>query len=597
MVLVLAGLAGTACGAGAAGKAVRPDDPTAASALGDKDTTAGSAACTKVASHAEPLVVDWKTNEQLDLALALKSGVAMVAYDCSGIRLLKSCSAKGRYGFASVSSVLEESVKLEDADSARASLPLGGVKLGGSLDRSSSIDIALAYVGKKAVLDDQIARADITGDDCAQATHYVRAATVGAFVMQTGTRGQATAAADLFGVGASGSSTSSKQRLNSGGDVSACKSIKDGDQAPPDGCAAIVRLELVSLGDASAVADSSKGAAPLANTCPDGFMSSGEGACVKKGGAAAYRCQPDDKDDCKAQCDKGNAESCYNLAILTPRQMTLDNPRQLLFRKACDGDVPNGCFNAGIENELTGQTARARDLYQKGCNLLQPSACDRYAANLPSSSFEDKRTYERRACGLGLYDACKQLAQLDLAGCSGPNCTPGTRYVDEAVGQYDTWCTAGKMDSCKALAFVYGFGATESIAKAKGATQVAPDQGKWQSYQAQFCKLGGKGCNLGGDTGALGLAGTYTSPQIKGPITVVQAGDFARMTFGNGATVDCNISSAGNIPCTWRDPSKKKSTSGPVTFARKPDGTISGAWGYDTSTKPDGHWDLTPAKH
>ena len=38
--------------------------------------------------------------------------------------------------------------------------------------------------------------------------------------------------------------------------------------------------------------------------------------CAKKAAATGgYRCDPKDRDDCKAQCKAGNAESCYNAAL------------------------------------------------------------------------------------------------------------------------------------------------------------------------------------------------------------------------------------------------------------------------------------------
>src|SRR5687767_1442792 len=70
----------TACGAGGAGKAVRPDDPTAANAIGDKPLTetggGGGAVCTVVPNAVEPLIVDWSSSAQVDLGVAMKSGVA-----------------------------------------------------------------------------------------------------------------------------------------------------------------------------------------------------------------------------------------------------------------------------------------------------------------------------------------------------------------------------------------------------------------------------------------------------------------------------------------------------------------------------------------
>src|SRR5262245_13135564 len=104
--IVLAATMLVACGSGSA---VRPSDPTAASALGDKPS---NVQCTTPPSEAEPLVVDWSSSDQLDLTVAMQKNIALVAYDCKSIRLLKNCSAKGKYGFTAVPSVIEESVKI-----------------------------------------------------------------------------------------------------------------------------------------------------------------------------------------------------------------------------------------------------------------------------------------------------------------------------------------------------------------------------------------------------------------------------------------------------------------------------------------------------
>jgi hypothetical protein len=74
------------CGTGGVGKAVRPDDPTAANALGDKPLATagggGGAVCSVVPTAVEPLVVDWSSSAQVDLGVAMKNGVALVSYDC-----------------------------------------------------------------------------------------------------------------------------------------------------------------------------------------------------------------------------------------------------------------------------------------------------------------------------------------------------------------------------------------------------------------------------------------------------------------------------------------------------------------------------------
>ncbi len=73
---------------------VRPEEATAADALGED----GKPACRAVAAYGEPLIVDWKSTDRLDLELAMKEGVAVVAYTCDRFKLLKRCKIEGSYG-------------------------------------------------------------------------------------------------------------------------------------------------------------------------------------------------------------------------------------------------------------------------------------------------------------------------------------------------------------------------------------------------------------------------------------------------------------------------------------------------------------------
>ena len=82
----------------------------------------------------------------------MKQGVAVVAYDCHALRLLKSCSIDGSYGFMGMTRK-EQVVRLENADEIHANLPLTAgalvAKLGGDLTRGSTLDVALIIVGKR----------------------------------------------------------------------------------------------------------------------------------------------------------------------------------------------------------------------------------------------------------------------------------------------------------------------------------------------------------------------------------------------------------------------------------------------------------------
>src|SRR6188768_2481695 len=46
-----------------------------------------------------PLIVDWKPEQRADLEEAVHDGVAVVAFDDKGLRLLKRCHVEGEYGF------------------------------------------------------------------------------------------------------------------------------------------------------------------------------------------------------------------------------------------------------------------------------------------------------------------------------------------------------------------------------------------------------------------------------------------------------------------------------------------------------------------
>ena len=62
------GIAG--CQAGAAGKAAGPTGPTAAGAMGELRCQEGQV-------RAEPLVVDWGSNDRVDLEVAMRDGVVV----------------------------------------------------------------------------------------------------------------------------------------------------------------------------------------------------------------------------------------------------------------------------------------------------------------------------------------------------------------------------------------------------------------------------------------------------------------------------------------------------------------------------------------
>lgn len=227
-----------ACGTGGVGNAVRPKESSATEALEEGK-------CLGTQTGGEPLVVDWKPEQRGDLEIAMKEGVAVVAYSCEGIKLLKECHLEGNYGYMGMTRK-EQVVRLNNSDEVRANLPLSGVKLSAEMKRGSSLDVAMVMVGKQKTTWTEPTKADLKGT-CDGATHFVRGATVGAFVMETNTSGEAKAAAAFFGAETGGASASKRQVQNKEGDLGACKGATSNANSAPDQCGAPVRLDRKSV--------------------------------------------------------------------------------------------------------------------------------------------------------------------------------------------------------------------------------------------------------------------------------------------------------------------------------------------------------------
>ncbi len=449
------------CGAGGAAEAVRADAPTANKALEE-------ASCHEIEKGGEPLIVDWKTEQRGDLEVAMKSGVAIVSYSCKGIKVLSECKLDGEYGFIGMTR-REQVVRLKGADEMKANLPLSGGTIGGGLERGSTLDIAMMLVGKKRTTWDAPTKEDLKGT-CDGATHFVRGAMVGAFAMSSGSDAKVRAAAEIFGVGSQGASSSSKQNENRDGNVADCqKSSPDADKAPPE-CGAPVRLVLAPIAakapaapaaPAPADAKEAKGVEASEKTdCPKGLVFA-EGKCAKPEAVAAYECDPSKLDECKAQCDKGNAPSCGALGESLALKKSFKDAGEVL-KKGCDGGHVHSCAVAGAlmvegsgrpkdvagavplfekscqagdalgckmlgkgyqfgDAPLAKDEARAAALYKQACNGGDEQACAFQAALLdegkgvPKDQATAGRLY-KRACDGGVASACANAGRLLASG-------------------------------------------------------------------------------------------------------------------------------------------------------------------------------------
>ena len=455
------------CGPGAAAEMIRPADPTAASALSE-----GGGECHEVESSGEPLVVDWKPDQRGDLEIAMREGVAVVSYSCQGIKLINDCKIKGSdknaYGYIGMTRK-EQVVRLQSSDEVRANLPLSGGAIGGELARGSTIDIALVMVGKTKTTLTKPTKDDLEGT-CDGATHIVRGATLGAFVMDTGTSAKVRAAAEMFGVSAGAGSTSDKQVKNRDGDITDCAKATPSSEAPPAQCGAPIRLVLLGIskeppkeGDAPKAPEGP--AIEIAEAaCPKGLVLA-EGKCTTPASAPSYQCAPGNVEECTAQCGKGHAGSCGTLGALYARGqgVSRDHAKAAeLLKKGCDGADTASCVTLGALTAdglgVSKDPAAAATLFQKGCDAAEAAGCDllgrAYLAGAGVTA-DPKRAAEllNKACEGGEARSCGALAALYVEG-------KGVAQDNKRAAElYQSACNGRDAASCEAVGALYETGA------------------------------------------------------------------------------------------------------------------------------------------
>lgn len=384
-------------------------------------------------------MVDWKPEQRGDLEELMHDGVAVVAYSCDGIKLMKDCKLDGSYGYLGMTK-REQLVRLENSDEIKANLPtLGGglaAKMSGELSRGSTLDVAMVMVGKRRTTWKDPGVDDLKGS-CAGATHFVRSALVGAFVMETGTKAKVRAAAEVLGAGAEGQSASDKSTRNQEGDPKDCGGASPDSPKPPAQCGAAVRLELIAINptkkgegkaqaQAPAEAPAAKVEAPEA-ACPQGLVLT-EGKCAEPASAKSFLCTPGNAAQCEEQCGKGNAGSCTALAAMhvSGRGAPRDDAKAFgFFKKGCDGGDSYGCLGQGrglvAGTGTKKDPAAARPLFEKVCQDGVAAGCGALGALLASgeAGAKDEKAAVAvltKACDGGDDAGCNLLGDLTLEG-------------------------------------------------------------------------------------------------------------------------------------------------------------------------------------
>lgn len=535
-------LLATACGPSVA-DAVRPKASTASSALGEP--AQGDGECRDVTDGGRPLVVDWKPEQRGDLEVAMSQGIAVMAYNCQKMELLPDCTVEGSYGFKGV--VLKQQViRLQDEDEIRANLPLSGTALAaqlkGELERGATLDLATALVGNLTGSRIAVARSDLRGR-CQGATHFVRGANIGAFVMQSGERAQVATAAALFGASTEAGSKSSRMARVEDGSPDACKEANTDASNPPKNCGALVRVHLLPIsGESAPVAAATETAAQSAvkveSTCPAGMVLQ-EGKCAKPAAQATHECRADDVADCQAQCDKGQPTSCARLARLVAKgKAGSADPAKAaqLFDKACKSDQGDACSDLGIHYiQGTGVTADAQQalkLFEQACQLGEANGC----FNLGNLYYDGQGAPKDRqkafklfqqACNAGKPAGCINVANMYDDG-DGVQADPA-----KAFALFKKACEGDAAIGCTNLAYMYAEG--KSVTK---------DQAMALTLYEKSCKLANaRGCQYAGTRYAKGEG--VTADPAKGKQLLQRACDL-------GEKSACNSDAATAAPTSGK---------------------------------------------
>ncbi len=225
--------------------------PAAAGASLPQVDRPGESRCGVMKSQAQPLIVEWPSAERGKLEVAIRRGPVAVRYVGCEMEVLGQCSAPGKYIYASLTRK-HDRVAMKDADDLYANLPVGAAKLEAELARSGELDVEMTIVGRMEA-ERTVFRRDELPAGCQDATHVITAVTLGAFKFFAGAEASVGGEGSVLGAGAGAKSSATRSLLNNDGDPALCEKASLQDVSPPEGCGALLRLEVVALGEPKAV--------------------------------------------------------------------------------------------------------------------------------------------------------------------------------------------------------------------------------------------------------------------------------------------------------------------------------------------------------
>ncbi|MFO0567424.1 MAG: hypothetical protein U0263_17325 [Polyangiaceae bacterium] len=207
--------------------------------------------CRVKKSSDRPLVIEWPSADRAALESTAKHGLVVVRYSGCEMEVLPRCQLGGSYRYTPTTKKLEK-VSIRDADELYAQVPVGAAKLEAKLEKAGELNVAMHVVGRFDAVEPEKPKLE---GACEGATHVVTAMTSGAFEFFAGAEAEAGGGASVLGAGAGAKASTRNELLSKDGDPAACASSADA-VAPPQGCGAILRLEVSELGSLATLSKS-----------------------------------------------------------------------------------------------------------------------------------------------------------------------------------------------------------------------------------------------------------------------------------------------------------------------------------------------------
>lgn len=247
----------------------------------------GQTKCSVKASQTKPLIVEWPSADRGALEAQAAKGIVLVRYVGCEMEVLRQCSVGGTYDYVPIT-LKEDRIRIRNADELYASIPVYAAKFESKLETAGELNVDMSIVGRFEGNKSEIGLAELEGD-CSRATHFLSAITVGAFEFTAGATAQVGAGAEVLGSGADVESKAEREMINRDGNRAKCREATGEDESPPDGCGAMLRVEVVPVKRAQGTWAASDLAAPPPGWPASPFAADEPGAADAASGGTGGR--------------------------------------------------------------------------------------------------------------------------------------------------------------------------------------------------------------------------------------------------------------------------------------------------------------------